>query len=187
MEDENKVLKAIKYIKIGAVIIILIAIGIFIYTKWQTNENNERLYDYLKKENYSKNNDGIYYKTKKNGDTTITDKALAYNYLFSRTIKTNDENSSYMIAIEYKDNKYTVDYEESGYDRDNNYGMTFQKGTYKNGDFDCKIISDTNFEPRCNIMKKQVENYDKEIKKILKDNKININFIDIKTKKTVKS
>lgn len=179
MEDENKVLKAIKYIKIGAVIIILIAIGIFIYTKWQTNENNQRLDNYLKKENYNKENKFKIYTVEKETDNgKITNTALSGKYIFAqRTEQLINNNYSYYTVEYRKDNTIFITYLEDGFNSKNEEGITSQEGTLKNGKFSCDIISNNNFDTKCDVMKKISENYKKQIDKILKENKINIKYI----------
>ena len=101
MEDENKLRTIFKTIIIILIIIGVIVAGVVIYNNWQNKQNNERLLTYLKENNYNQNEDGIYYKTKKEGNTTTTDKAISNEYLFSRD--TLDENDNYItMSVEYK-------------------------------------------------------------------------------------
>lgn len=182
MEDENKVLKTIKYIKIGALIIILIIIGIFIYTKWQTNINNERLKNYLKEENYTKENKFNTYTNEKETDNgKIINTALSGKYIFAqRTEQLNNYNYSYYTVEYRKDNTIFITYLEDGFNSKNEEGITSQEGTLKNGKFSCKIISNNNFDTKCDVMQKISEKYKKQIEKLLKENKINTKYITIK-------
>lgn len=186
MEDENKVKKIFTYIIIILIIAIIIVTIIFIYRKWQTSQNNERLYNYLKDNNYTKNDDGIYFKTVKEGNTTTTDKAVSSEYLFARDTLTETTNYT-TISLEYKNDKtIEIDYQIEGYDKNNNYGILFQKGTYKDSDFKCEIVTNIDFETKCDVMKKAAQDYEKEINKILNQQNINPKYIDIKTKKSAK-
>ncbi len=186
MEDENKVKTVFRAIIIFLIIAIIIIIGIQIYNNWQNKQNNERLYNYLDKNNYKQNEDGIYYKTKKSGNTTVTDKAISSEYLFSRDTLTEAKNYTTM-SVQYKKNKtIKITYQIEGFDQNNNYGILFQKGTYKNGKFNCEIVTNIDFKTKCNLMKKEAQKYEKEINNILKSQNINPSHIKIKTKKSAK-
>ena len=186
MENYEKVKKTIRYIIIGIILIIIIIIAILFYNNWQAQENNNRLYNYLEANNYQQNADGIYYKTNNLNNTTTTDKAITQEYLFARNIsKENDNYTS--ISLQFtKDKTINIIYQEEGFDQKNNYGILFQEGTYKDGKFECKIVTNKNFNTKCDLMKEQAQEYDKEIKQILKSNKIDPKHIKIKSKETSK-
>ena len=186
MEDENKLRTIFKTIIIILIIIGVIVAGVIIYNNWQNKQNNERLLTYLKENNYNQNEVGIYYKTKKEGNTTTTDKAISNEYLFSRD--TLDENDNYItMSVEYKKDKtIEVTYQVEGFDKNNNYGILFQKGTYKNKKFKCEIVTNIDFETKCDTMKKAAQNYEEEINDILNSQKINPDHIKFQTKKSSK-
>lgn len=186
MEDENKVKTVFKFIITFLIIAIIIVIGIQIYNSWQNKQNNERLYNYLKENKYKQNENGIYYKTEKKGNTTITDKAISSEYLFSRDTLKEEKNYT-TISLQYKKNKtIKITYQIEGFDQNNNYGILFQKGTYKNGKFNCEIITNIDFKTKCDVMKQEAQKYEKEINNLLKSQNINPNHIKIKTKKSAK-
>lgn len=186
MEDENKVKKTFTYVIVALIIAIIIVTIIFIYKTWQTSQNNERLYNYLKNNNYTQNDDGIYFKTIKEGNITTTDKAISSEYLFARDILTETTNYT-TVSLEYKNDKtITINYQIEGYDKNNNYGILFQKGTYKNNKFKCEIITNKDFDTKCDVMKKAAQDYEKEINEILNKQNINSKYINIKTKQSSK-
>ena len=63
-----------------------------------------------------------------------------------------------------------------------NEGMLYLESTYKNKKYDCKIISNSGYKTRCDILKKQSTEFEKEIKEIIKKSKTNIKYINPNTK-----
>ncbi len=184
MEDDNKVKKILTYIKIIIIFTIIICIGIFAFIKIENKINNNNLYNYLNKNNYKTNEDKIYYKKI---DESITEKALSNDYIFSKEIRKQNEKTSVTILNYKKDNSIFISYQEDGFDNNGNYGISYQEGTYKNKKFKCKIITNNNQTQQCSTMKTQAENYYKEIQDILNNNKINLKFVNIKTKNAKKN
>lgn len=182
MEDENKIKKIMKIILIVIILIAIGAIGIFIYNKYQTQANTNKFNNYLKNNNYQKNDEGIYYKTNTNNKITTTDKAGSKEYIFART--TSEEGTNYITTtIEYKkDESIDITYQIEGYAPNGNYGILFQEGTYTKEKFDCKIVTNVGFDTECDTMKKQAKDYEKEIENILNQNKINTKYIKINNK-----
>lgn len=186
MEDENKFAKIPKIIKITLTIIIIITVAIIAYWQIQIHINNQNLYDYLKANDYKQNSDNIYFKTETESTTTTTDKAISSEYLFARDI-THDDDTYSFISLQYqKDGTINITYQMEGFDSENNYGVLYQEGTYKGGKFECNIVTNTNFKTKCNQMKQEAQKYNKEIENILTNNKINLKFVNIKSKKTDK-
>ena len=182
MEDENKVKQIMKIIIIIIILIAVTIIGLFIYNQYQTQANTNKFNTYLKNNNYQKNDEGIYYKTNSSSKITTTDKAGSQEYIFARTISEDDTNYT-TTTIEYKkDKSIEITYQIEGFAPDGNYGILFQKGTYTKDNFDCKIVTNIGFDTECDTMKKQAQDYEKEINNILEQNKINVKYIKITNK-----
>lgn len=187
MEDQNKLKEISKYFFVIIIILIIVLIGLFSYQQFQISTNTNRLYTYLKSNNYSKSKNGYYTKEIKNDNQTITEISGAKEYLFAEKKITLTNQEFINIFLEYtKDNKVNISYKMEGYNKNQQIATIIQEGNLKKGNFDCKIISNNNFDTACDVMKKEAENYYEKINKILKDNKINLKYVKSQAKKTSK-
>ena len=187
MEDENKVKKIMKYVIIAIIIIAIITIGFFIYRNIQININTNKLYSYLEKSNYTKNDENYYQKKSETENKTITDIAGTKEFVFARNITTSTDQEYSKIFMQYNnDNTIDITYSSEKLTNDKQISTSSQKGKLKDNKFSCDIISGNNNNISCDIIKKEAENYHKEIEKIIKDNKINLNYVKTDAKKVTK-
>ena len=152
-------------ISIIAFIIIISLIIIFINNSNKQNTNN--FYTYLKENNFKQDADGTYTKTTTNSNKTITEKAVSNEYLFEKSITENNNNYVSLNLFYKNDKTIEIMYQVEGYDQDNKYGVLFQKGTYKNGNFNCEIVTNKNFQTNCKYMKTEAQKYEQEINQII--------------------
>lgn len=179
MEDENKIKQKIHIIIAIIAVIIIIIIGIIIFINIQQKINNDRFTSYIKNNNYKKDNTGIY--TKQNDQTTY--KAIYDTYLLFKETSSSTNTSFTSIATGYqKDGTIEVKYKEEGYNQNDEISTLYQKGTYKNGEFTCKIINNNGLKTQCPTMKEKAQEFENEVKKILKDNNIKVNYITLEDK-----
>lgn len=180
MDEHLNNIKKIKTAIFIVIAIIIIAILLFVfYNNWHQKESTNNFYNYLEKNDYQKNEEGIYTKKTTNGNTTTTNRILLNDYLFEKSISKNEDNYTSLSLFYKKDKEIEIVYQVEGYDQDNKYGVLYQKGTYKNGEFTCEIVTNQNFKTECEYMKNEAEKYETEINQILKDNNIDIDNIQL--------
>lgn len=182
MENGNE--KKIKrIINLIILIITLILIGVLCiigYKHYQQKINNNKFIMYLKNSNYKKNNN-IYTKTINNGNEKTIYQAIIDQYLLTKEKSTSTKTKFTSMVVSFKqDNTIEVNYKLEGYNKSGAIGTLYQKGTYKNNKFDCQIINNNDFETQCPTMKKEAQQFEKEVKQIFKDNAINIKYITLK-------
>ena len=182
MEDENKIGKLIKIIITIVLIIVILAIsiiiGINLYNKHLTTTNTESFNNYLNKAGYA-NNEGYLAKTTSEENYNIQYTALYDNALITKIMTSNDKSTK--INLQFLPNQnIKVEYQYVGKNKNNIYGVFFQRGTLKKGKFDCKIITGNNYTSKCDVMKKETDKFNKEVKKIFKENNIDPKYISYK-------
>ena len=184
MEDENKVKKIIKIVIITIIVLIVILIGFFIYRNIQIKTNTNKLYEYVKKEGYQKNENNYYTKDIKTENQTITEIIGAKEYPFAQKTITSTNDKYINIFLTYESNNtVTIKYKSEEYNEENKIVTINQQGTLKNNNFKCEVISNNDLNTRCNTMKKEVEKYYQKINNILKENKINLKYVKTNAKK----
>ena len=180
MEDYTKVKKIIKLIVILVILIVAIAIGVIFYQNSQKTNSKNNLDDYLTAQNYTKDENGVSYIKKLNDNKNTTYRALYGDYILFKEYSNESDNSYYTINIGYKTDKTVeITYRMEGLTKDNEVGLIYQKGTYKNNEFKCEIVNNHGFDTQCNLMKVEAQNFKKEIDEILKRYKINAKNITI--------
>ncbi len=181
MEDENKAKKIINIIIAVLIIATITVIGIIVYQKIMQNINNDRFTSYINENNFKKDSDGIYTKTTNNGDEKTTYQALIDQYLLSKAVINTSNTQVLNIEAGYKqDGTIEISYKLEGYNSNHEIGTLYQKGTYKNGEFKCQIISNNGFKTTCPDMKKEAQAFEKEINQIFEKNNINVKYITLK-------
>ena len=186
MVNENKNKKIINMIIIIIIIVIVIVIGIFLYKSIQQKINNDRFIKYIENSNYHQGKNGIYTKTINGNNEQITYKVIFDQYLLTKE-KSKSLSTEYISTItNYKqDGTIEIIYKLEGYNSEGIVGTIYQKGTYKNGKFTCQIITNSNFETKCQEMKKEAQDFEQEINKIFEDNNINVKYVTLKDKNAV--
>lgn len=178
MENDISLNRPSKII-LGIVALIIIAIASFIiYKNYQEQTNTNSFKTYLTDNGYEKEEDGIYTKETNENSHTENYKAFFEDYLlyYSNMTSTNKEVTN--ISLGYKqDGSVDVTYKLEGYTNSNDVGTLYQKGTYKDGEFDCEIVTNGGFDTRCDVMKEEAENFYNETNQIFKNNNINIKYI----------
>lgn len=171
-EDYKSRKKAIKIICLIIILLIIIITIFILYINNSNKENTNNFYTYLEENNYKKDSEGIYTKKTTNGNITTTERAISNKYLFEKSISENDTNYTSINLFYTNDKTIEIMYQVEGYDLDNNYGVLYQKGTYKNGDFKCEIVTNQNFQTQCTKMKEEAQKYEKKINQIISKYKI---------------
>ena len=180
MEDYLKIKQIIKYILIIIVIIVIIVSGFLFYRNKQKESSEANFTDYLNAQEYTKTNDGVTYIKKLNDKQNTIYRALYGDYILFKEYSNESDNSYSTINIGYKtDGTVEITYRMEGLTKDNEVGMIYQTGTYKNNDFKCEIVNNHGFDTQCNLMKVEAQNFKKEIDEILKRYKINAKNITI--------
>lgn len=183
MEDENKIKKIMHIIIAIIILIIVIIVGIIIYRNIQQKINNDRFTSYVEKNNYKKDNTGVYVKETSTQNDKTTYKAIYDTYLLFKESSTSTDTDFTSITTGYqKDGTIEVTYRLEGYNKNEEIGTLYQKGTYKNGKFTCEIVSNNEFETQCPEMREKAQEFNNEVNKIFEDNNININYITLKDK-----
>ena len=178
MVDENPIKKYIKIFKIIIAVIVITIIIMTIFNKIMTTININNFTTYLKENGYEEKSDGSYYKYKKNDEKKISYKALDETFVISKIIETEVNYNYTDIILKYKNNgNIEIELQYEGKNEAEDYGLLYQTGNYKNGKFDCKIISGKNFASQCNLMKEEAKIFENEIKKIIDNYKINTKYI----------
>lgn len=182
MEDENNIKKKIHLIIAIIATIIIIIIGIVIYINIQQKINNDRFISYIEKNNFKKDNTGVYVKSSSSQDNDTTYKAIYDNYLIFKETSTASTDFTSITTGYQKDGTIEVTYRLEGYNKNHEIGTLYQKGTYKDGQFTCEIVSNNDFKTQCPEMKEKAQEFNNEVNKILEDNNIDINYITLKDK-----
>lgn len=179
MENENRIFKIIKYVKIILFILVIIILLMLGYIFLMKKINMDRFTTYLNDNGYKKQDDGYYLKIDKSSEEeTINYKAFFDDYVLSKELFFNEGDDAISVNLGYTDSgKVEIDFQLAGFNSYNSFDVLYQTGTYKNGKFECKVVSGKYFESHCSDMKRLVEDYDKDTKKILKENKINPIFL----------
>ena len=133
------------------------------------------------------NVENYYQKKSETENETITDIAGTKEFVFARNIITSTDQEYSKIFMQYNnDNTIDITYSSEKLTNDKQISTSSQKGKLKDNKFSCDIISGNNNNISCDIIKKEAENYHKEIEKIIKDNKINLNYVKTDAKKVTK-
>lgn len=179
MEDYQLRKKTIIITCISIIAIIIIISLILIFINNSSKENTNNFYTYLEENNFKKDENGVYTKKTTNGNTTTTERAVSNKYLFEKSITENNDNYTSLNLFYTNDKTIEIMYQVEGYDQNNEYGVLFQKGTYKNGDFKCEIVTNKNFKTNCKYMKTEAQKYEKEINQIIDKYDINPSNINM--------
>lgn len=186
MVNENKSKKIINTIIIIIVIVIVIVIGILIYKNIQQKINNDRFIKYIENNNYQQGENGIYTKTINGDNEQITYKVIVDQYLLTKEKSKSLSTEYTSIIANYKqDGTIEIIYKLEGYNSEGNIGTIYQKGTYKNDKFTCQIITNSNFETKCQEMKEEAQDFEQEVNKIFEDNNINVKYVTLKDQNAV--
>ena len=181
--NEKKIKRIINFI---IVIIALILIGVLCiigYNHQQQKINNNNFTTYLKNNDYKKDNNNIYTKTIENGNEKTTYQAIIDQYLLTKEKSISTDTQYISMTTSFKhDGTIEIAYKLEGYNKEGTIGTLYQKGTYKNNEFDCQIVNNNDFETQCPTMKKEAQEFDKEVKQIFQDNDINLKYITLKDK-----
>lgn len=176
MTNDNSAKKALIAVSIFILIIFIVFITNFIFNKAKQQNNTNKFIEYLKENNYKLKDDNSYYF--ENENSHVKYKAFTDNFIFSKIIYKNVNNSYMDITLSYTENdtiKITLRYEAKN--KLNQYGLLFQRGTYKNNRFTCQTISGWNFDSKCDEMKLEAENFKKEIQQIEKENNFSMKYL----------
>lgn len=146
------------------ILIIIIVIGITTLTKTNTNKFKE----------YINNN----YETDTEKDIYYT--VYNENYILTKTTKLDKNLNSFVSVSINKKNEIEGKLELLGKNKYGNNGVSYLKSTYKNKKFNCEFVTNNGYSPRCDILKKQTEEFEKEIKEIYKKSKTIPIFINPK-------
>lgn len=181
--NEKKVKRIINLI-IGIIAIILIIILCIIgYNHHLQKVNNNKFTTYLENNNYKKDENNIYTKTIDNGNEKTTYQAIIDQYLLTKEKSTSTDTKFTSITTSFKqDGTIEIAYKLEGYNSEGSVGTLYQKGTYKDDKFDCQIVNNNDFETQCPTMKKEAQEFDKEVKQIFENNDINLKYITLKDK-----
>ena len=183
MEDENKAKKIINITIAIIITALIIVIGIIVYKNIMQKINNDRFTTYLKENKFKQNEDNIYTKTENTHNKQTTYQAIIDEYLLTKEeSKSTDTEFTSITAYYKKDGTIETTYKLEGYNKDGEIGTLYQKGSYKNGNFTCQIISNNKFKTKCPEMKKEAQEFEKEVNQILENNNINIKYITLKDK-----
>lgn len=181
---EDKHLNLLKYIKIGIISIILIIIVVFGYLFIMKQINNNKFVSYLEKQNYTKDKYNVYYKETKTNTETIINKAFAKEYVMYKNSTSFKDKNFTNISLQYdKNGNVKIIYKLESLSDTMEVNVLQQEGTYKKDKFECKILVNHGLETQCDLMEKEAKKYEKEIKDILKENKINSKYLESNSKK----
>jgi len=176
MEDQN--LKHLRYFKIGMIVIVVLILLIVGYIFLMKKINTDRFENYLTENNFIQKDD-IYLKKVKRDKNTLYYKAYSDEFIFSKEITQEKGEDYYDLSLQYEKNgNIKIGFQLEGYNKQGAYGILYQEGSYKNGEFDCKVISGEGYDAKCDYMKEEAEKFNNEVKKLFKDNHINVNYIN---------
>lgn len=178
MEDNGVYifLNKFKWLFIGIISILIILLAIYFFGK-SNNENN--LKNYLKKNDYSYENQTYFKTVDKNNNGIMSTINYIYSIKankFTKNIDQSTNSSRENIQLQYNGTKIiTISYYMENY---NNVSVASisQSADYNidNGEYKCKLISlKGDIETQCPTIRKEAKEFSKEIKKILKDANIN--------------
>ena len=167
---------SLKKIFIPLIIIIALILS-FIFINIYINNNN--LKKYIKDNNYIVDKYDLYTLEKNNNDETIIYQLLLENYFISKTIIIDDNNNILKLCLNYKKNKtIEMEMEYNGLNNNNNFAIQAQKAKLINNNLiDCETILDNNFDSKCDIMEEEAKEFNNEVKNILNNYNINLNYI----------
>ncbi len=183
MEDKNQYSKIIKFIKYFFIILIVAIILIFSYYSYAAYKSEKNFKNYLEQNNFSQNRNIKYVKTEKEENKTITYSALS-TYVLSKSINTAVGDEFTNILLDYEKNgNIKIDFTYGGINKNNVYAILYQTGNYKNGKFDCKMITENGHDSQCDKMKNEAKQFEKEALKIFDKNNINPSLLKLKEQK----
>ncbi len=179
---EDKQVKMITYLKKTIIILLIITLiviaGVFSYRFIMKKINTDKFIDYLSENDYQEKKDGSYQKESESDDVLIRYKALSTDSIISKETYENTENDYTSISLKYEKNgNIVIGLQFEGYNKQNNYGVLYQTGNYKDGKFDCQVVTGKGFESKCDILKDKAEDFNSEVKQILEKNEISAKYI----------
>lgn len=179
--NEKKVKKIINIIIAIIVLALIVVIGIMFYRNHLQTVNNNKFTTYLENNNYQKDENNIYTKTIDSGDEQITYQAIIDQYLLTKDKSTSTDTKVTSITTSFKqDGTIEITYKLEGYNTEGEVGTLYQKGTYKDDEFDCQIVNNNGFDTQCPEMKKEAQEFNDEVKQIFEDNDIDVNYVTLK-------
>lgn len=172
----------ITYLKKTIIILLIITLiviaGVFSYRFIMKKINTDKFIDYLSENDYQEKKDGSYQKESESDDVLIRYKALSTDSIISKETYENTENDYTSISLKYEKNgNIVIGLQFEGYNKQNNYGVLYQTGNYKDGKFDCQVVTGKGFESKCDILKDKAEDFNSEVKQILEKNEISAKYI----------
>lgn len=176
MTNDNSAKKALIAVSIFILIIFIVFITNFIFNKARENMSTSKFIEYLEENNYKLKSDNSYYF--ENENSHVKYKAFTNDFIFSKIIYKNVNNTYMDITLNYTKNdtiKIILQYEAKN--KFNQYGLLFQRGTYKNDIFTCQTVAGKGFDSKCDEMKNEAENFKKEIETIEKIKNINLKYV----------
>lgn len=182
MVDENKFLKIFNIAKI--VIIIAIILGLILFFSYNLfhNKAKNNYETYLLKNGFEKQDSYLTKEEVNNNDNFNMNTIYEYQKgknIMSKTITTiYTDGSQEQIVMNCTNNQIIIDYYSESYNNDIK-SIINQNGTYnfKNKKFSCEINLLKNADPKCNDLKKYIENFYNEVEDILKKSKVSIDKI----------
>lgn len=184
MED-GKVRLIAQLKKVGVILLAIVIISIIVILGYQfvmKKINTDKFTDYLSNNGFELKKDGTYLKEDKNGDIITRYKALSADSIISKeTYETTDIDYTTFSFKYEKNGNIQIGLQFEGYNKHDNYGTLYQTGNYKNGEFDCKIVTGKGFEPKCDIMKNKAKEFNNEVNNIIEKSEANPKYISQKS------
>lgn len=178
MVDEIKGKKIVKIIKIILVIIILLLIVIFAYLQIQTNISTKNYKKYLEENGYKKSEGNKYTKQITNGTTTTEYFFYENEFVLSKSITKKEKKATTITSLTYDNNNtIEINYNIEGINNSNQYTVGIQKATYNSNNYDCKIVLKNDFDIKCDELKKEAIEFEKETQELLKYSKAKAKYI----------
>lgn len=162
------------------IIIIIVLISFPALDYFIKMSNKDKITNYLESQNYKKTNDVWTKQITNNSKNKVT--SIIYNYTPNINKLTKEINNNYLDAQEQYRFKYNGDDTFSitySFNNNNNCNLV-QEATYnyKTKNYTCNIkYNPTDCSTRCTYIKEEVKKFDKELNNIIKNSKINEQFI----------